>query len=123
MSVGAYEAWGPIEMGAYEAWPTYWPSGYIGGRSRLVRRIPAFYGIGAEAVPTPPAPEVPAKMAPEIGKGIFVGTAYGVALGMVTSELIVRKADAAAQLKQNHQLILFSALIGAALGGFATVNA
>lgn len=112
-----------VDLSAYELWPAYWPSGYI-GRPRLVRRVP-FYGVGAEAIvpPTPaPAPEV-AKFAPPIGKGIFLGTAYGIALGMVTSELIVRKADAAAQLKQNHQLIMLSALIGAAVGGFGAVNA
>ena len=58
-----------------------------------------------------------------IGKGLFLGTAYGIALGMVVSELVLRKHDASTQLKQNHRLIGLSSLFGAMVGGLITVQA
>ena len=110
-------------LSAYELWP-----GYIRRpRVRLIRRGWPLYGFGAEVEPTSPAPapalpETPQQVAP-LGKGLFLGTAYGIAIGMIASEFVMRKADASAQLKQNHQLILYGALFGAAAGMFGAVQA
>jgi hypothetical protein len=98
-------------------------------RVRRIRSGASLYGFGADE-PTTPAPAsaptetpaVDARKASAIGKGLFVGTAYGIALGMVVSELVLRKRDATAQLKQNHQFIGLSALFGAMVGGLITVQ-
>lgn len=99
---------------------------YPGLRVRRARRLP-FYGLGDETVAPPaPTPEVPpadARKMHDIGKGLFVGTAYGIALGMILSEFVLRKGDAGAQLKQNHQLVMYGALFGAAVGGIGAVQA
>lgn len=113
-------------LNAYELWP----AGYIRRpRVRLIRRGWPLYGFGAEVeapAPSPPAAptELPAaaKEVPPIGKGLFLGAAYGIAIGMIASEFVMRKADAGAQFKQNHQLIMYGALFGGALGAFTGVQ-
>lgn len=103
-------------MSAYELWPAY------GFGARRLRRAWPLYGVGAEE-PPPGAPAEPAREAAPIGKGLFIGAAYGIAIGMVASEFVMRKPDATQQLKQNHQLVMFGALFGAAVGAFGAVQA
>jgi hypothetical protein len=86
-----------------------------------------YSGLGEDPAVTPGAPpsEAPAADARQmstIGKGLFVGTAYGIALGMVLSEFVMRKGGAEAQLKQNHQLVLLGALFGAGVGAVGAVQ-
>ena len=103
-------------------------------RPMRVQRIRSgsLLGLGVDETPAPGMPTQPvlereqdterARRMSAIGKGLFMGTAYGIALGMVVSELALRKHDAAAQLKQNHRMIGLSALFGAMVGGLVTVQ-
>jgi hypothetical protein len=107
-------------LSAYELWPAYG----LAYRPSRRRRAWPLYGLGAEEpAPTTSAPAEPARQAGPIGKGLFIGTAYGIAIGMIASEFVMRKADAGQQLKQNHQLVMFGALFGAAVGAFGAVQA
>jgi len=83
-------------------------------------------GADESALPVTTSAEAPAydaRRASSVGQGLFVGAAYGIALGMVLSELVLRKRDAATQLKQNHSLIALSALLGGAAGALSAVQA
>ena len=108
-------------FGDYELWSWNYPTVRVRRRSSVT----PIRGIGEDPVaptPTPPAPIDQRKMR-DIGRGLFVGTAYGIALGMVLSEFVMRQRDAGAQLKQNHRLILLGSLFGAAVGGLGAVQA
>lgn len=101
---------------------------YPGVRVRRARRWP-LYGVGADATPAPATPtEAPAaqtfdaQKARDIGKALFVGTAYGIALGMILSEFVMRQKSAEAQLKQNHKLVMYGSLFGAAVGVFGATQ-
>ena len=122
-------------LGSYEAWTV--------GRTRMppwvYRRmglgaapIIAVSGLGEEPPPGTPTPapvltadadRARAERAAVVGKGLFLGAAYGIALGMVLSETVARKPDPAKQLKQNHQFVALSALLGGAVGAFFGVQA
>jgi len=109
-------------LSAYEIWPasSVFPrQRYI--RIRGVRGLGEEASITSEAPVTPPVPVQPA-VAGQLGKALFVGTAYGIALSMITSELLLRKPDAATQLRQNHKLMLLGALFGAGTSAFVAAR-
>jgi hypothetical protein len=134
----------PSGLGSYEAWTvgrTRMPPCVYEGRcgppviaySGLGSApIIAVSGLGEEPPPGTPAPapvltadadRARAERAAVVGKGLFLGAAYGIALGMVLSETVARKPDPARQLKQNHQFVALSALLGGAVGAFFGVQA
>jgi hypothetical protein len=142
--LGSYEAWtvGRTRMPpcVYEGRCVPKPDGrllYIGPPVRAysglgAAPIIAVSGLGEEPPPGTPTPapvltadadRARAERAAVMGKGLFLGAAYGIAIGMVLSETVARKPDPAKQLKQNHQFVALSALFGAAVGAFFGVQA
>lgn len=104
--------------GDYELWR------YPAVRVRRARRVP-LYGLGVDEPVATPAPvqvtNVDRRLA-DIGKGLFIGTAYGIAFGMILSEFVMRQKSAEAQLKQNHKLVLLGSLFGASVGAMGAVQ-
>lgn len=113
-------------VGDYELWSWNYPIYRLKRRSSVL----PIRGIGEDApAPAQPIPENPAapsldqRRLHDVGKGIFVGTAYGIAVGMIISGFVMRKDNPAAQLKQNNRLVLLGSLFGATVGGLGAVQA
>jgi len=124
--VGAYEAWtvGHTPMPRLRRARRFYPQAGLGA-------IVAVSGLGADPTTPPAPPPAPtpaitpadAERAGAIGKGLFLGGAYGIAIGIAISTFVARQRDPATQLKQDRKFMMLAALFGAAVGAVTGVQA